>query len=235
MGLKRKGNFSGGYAKKARSMRRKPKRSFTAAGRSKIAKICKSVILKTAEPKFKNYDWTHTELYHNTFTVKQINHSACMPIEGDNSEQRVGDRINATGYLLRALVGQKADRPNCTFKYYVVSTSKGNAYSYASFFHDTMNNVLLDSINKDYCKVLKSGTIKKNIGTNVNGTDEYTFPLKIWVPYKKLIKFGPGYGATIPQENDIFLMIAPYDAWGTLITDNIAYFDCTQTLYYRDP
>lgn len=222
-------------------MRRKPKRSFTAKGRSRIAQICKSVILKTAEPKEKTIVIGKTDLNHNTFVIHQMNYHMNMPAEGDNETERVGDRINAGGYLLRFLIAQQSDRPNVTFRYYVVSTNKGNAYNYNNYFLNHMSNILLDSPNKDYVTVHKSGYIRQTkadasyfIGAN-GASREKTTPFKLWVPWKKLIKFGPGQGATIPQEKDLYLIIGAFDAYGTLLTDIIGYFHASQTLYYKDP
>lgn len=241
MAYKRKRSGSASRNVRRKLMRRRKRSRYGVRGRSNIARICKSVILKTAEPKQKTVAIAKTDLYHNTFHVHQINYHMNMPGEGDNESERVGDRINTGGYLLRFLIAQQTDRPNCTFRYYVVSTNKGNVYNYSTFFLNLMSNILLDSPNKDYVTVHKSGYIRTPkadssyfIGAN-GASREKTMPFKLWVPWKKLLKFGPGQGATIPQEKDLYLLIGAFDAYGTLITDIVGYFHASQTLYYKDP
>jgi hypothetical protein len=52
-------------------------------------------------------------------------------------------------------------------------------------------NVLLDNINSDFCKVLKTGTMCPNeAGLGATGGDEYTFTSKYFCSYKYPVKFG---------------------------------------------
>lgn len=208
---------------------------------ARIARVARKTILKKAEPKYKNHDHGHIELYHNTFTAFDLLESSQLPAQGSSQSTRVGDQINVGGILVRMLLGQKSDRPNVTWKYYIVSCDRAVSYLYGTFFKNLMNNVLLDSPNKDYIKVHKSGTIKKNgspptrIVSGDTTIKEFTYPFKIWLSYKKILKFGPNDGDQTHQGRKMFFLIAPFDAYGTLITDNIGYIDCTQTVYYKDP
>ena len=134
------------------------------------------------------------------------------------------------------LVGQKVDRPNITFKYWVVKVPKGSSYAYGTFFKNNTGNVLLDDINEDYAKTITSGVWKPYKGDlSSTNTKEFTFTKKLWIPYKKLLKFGPGDGVITHNDDDIYFMLAPYDAYGTLQTDNIAYVSMFSEVYYRDP
>lgn len=191
--------------------------------------------MKKAEPKHKNYSFGITQLYHNVFASFQLNNGSALPAQGDGDDQRIGDQINVSGMWVRGILGQKADRPNVTFKYYVMSVPKGSAYNYNNWFENVISNLLLDSPNKDFVKVLTSGTMKPHDGSMDNATDEYVYPWKIWIPYRKLVKFGPGNGVTTQNDNDIYLLLGCFDAYGTLITDNIAYSQLALTTYYKDP
>lgn len=205
---------------------------------SRIASICKSVIMKKAEAKRRNIDMGKTELYHNSFHLEALNSNTQLPGEGTGDDDRIGNEIYSSGYLIRALIGQKFDRPNVTFKYYVIKVNRGFTYSYSLWFQALMNNVLLDTPHRQNVKVLKSGTIKPNVGASLavaGVTREFTFPFKLWLPYKKHLKLArDGPVNYVANDGDIYFMIAPFDAYGTLITDNIAYIDITTTFYYKD-
>lgn len=234
------------YKRKYRGKRSKPynkKRISFGTRRSRLVRTIKSVVKRTAESKRKDYQWSKTELYHNViqggfllnYGSGTAGAAACMPLQGTKDSERIGDEILLSGFKLRMLLGQKADRPNVTFRYWVLSVPKGYPYSYSTWFDATTNNVLLDSVNKDCCKILSSGTWRPNeAGLNNAGGDEYTFVKQLWIPYRKRISFAP-HATTAHQDNDIHFLIAPYDAYGSLSTDNIAYIQIVSTMYYRDP
>lgn len=117
--------------------------------------------------------------------------------------------------MLQLLIGQKADRLNMTFKYWIVKVLKGSVYSYSDWFRSTTMNVLLDSPNEDFVRVLKSGTWKPHNGSMENATDEFTFTEKIWIPFKRLIKFGPSDGNLFYNDDDLYVLITCYDAFGS--------------------
>lgn len=201
-----------------------------------IEKTVSRLILKKAEPKEKTYAETNVQLYHNTPNYTIINSGFNMPVQGQNDETRIGDQMNVGGFYLRMLCGQKYDRPNCTWKIYVFRIPKGTTLTYNSLFHNYTNNILLDNPNKDKCQILKSLTIKKLFSPLVSGggSKEVTFPVKIWIPYKRVYKFLEN-GSTQHDDNDIVTVVACYDAFGTLLSDNIAYYQLTTTIYFKDP
>lgn len=206
-----------------------------------FAKKVKKVIMKTTESKKVGYSWGKYELYHNGGVAGaglgrvQINLSSTMPPTGTGEMNRIGDQINLSGWKIRMVLGQKADRPNVNFKYWVLKVPKGSSFSYNDWFKNFTSNVLLDDINEDFVKVLKTGSFKPYRGDLNNGTDEFTFVKKLWIPYKKLLKFGPADGTTLHNDDDIHFIMAVYDAYGTLNSDNIAYMQFFSELYYRDP
>lgn len=209
----------------------------SAVRRRRLIKTIRRVALKTAEPKsIDSLITAKTELYHNVYTPWTLNSSAQMPPQGALDSARIGDQIRTSGYKIKILFGQKADRPNVNFKIWVVKVPKDATYAYNSWFHPTTNNVLLDDINSDYCKVLHRMTLRPNeAGLNPTTNDEYTFVRSFWVKDQRLYKFGPAGAATTHNQDTIALLIAPYDAYGTLVTDNIAYVQILSTLHYRDP
>ena len=215
---------------------RKAKRS-VASARRRFATRVKRVILKTAEPKHKSYSWDKTEHYHNAFSLYHLNSPAAMPTQGTGDNQRVGDEIQVSGFCARMMLGQKADRPNVKWRWLVVKVPKGSTYSYNSWFENIINNVLLDPPNKDFVKVLQQGTwdhypASLEVGETAK---EQTYSKKLWVPYKHKYKFGPNNTAITHNDDDLWFVMAPFDAFGTLPSDNIAYSQFCSTMYYKDP
>ena len=192
-------------------------------------------MLKTCELKKKATAQGTVALNHNVLAVNVINGSTMMPTQGVADDQRIGDSINMSGFKIRFLIGQAADRPNVTFKYWVVRVPKNVVYSYSNWFKAVTNNVLLDDTNEDYVKVLKSGIWKPYKGRMENSSDQFTFTKKLWIPYRKRLNFGPADSATTHDDSDLYVIMGAYDALGTLQSDNIAYFQWWSELFYRDP
>lgn len=197
--------------------------------------------MRTAEAKAKHYNWSKFNLSHNTITTCKLNDSAKMPTEGSGDDQRNGDMIYTGGICLRALFGQVHDRPNMTFKYWVLLVPKGATYYYDNWFKNITGNVLCDPINKDYVKCIKQGVIKPTPAGNLTSDGgiqdvEYTFPFKLWIPYRRKLKFGPTDGDVNHGDKDLYLLLTAYDAYGTVTaTTTLGYCQFSQSLYYKDP
>lgn len=203
-------------------------------------------MLRVAEPKINRRAIDKTELYHNCFWnasgistgyVLNLNSAAFMPSQGIADSQRIADQIYTQQYYLKMLIGQKADRPNVNFRWYVLKVPKQSAVNYNTWFVNNTGNVLLDDPNEDFVKVVKQGTWRPNQAALLtSGAREYTFTKRIVVPYKRLIKFGPADAATSTNDGtDLYFVLMAYDAYGALITDNIAYVQVLMELKFRDP
>lgn len=207
--------------------------------RKSLVKMVKKITLKEAEPKQKYTAIAKTNVLHNVFNYRiLLNQSTNMPSQGTKDTERVGDQINMTGFKIKMLCGQQADRPNVTWLFYVLALPKGSAgtYNYSAWFEAATNNVLLDSPNKDFVRVLHRSIDRPNeAGLVSSGGREYTWSKSIWVPHKKVVKFGPADAAVTHNDDDIVLLVASYDAYGTLETDIISYVQALVTVYYRDP
>lgn len=231
-------------SKKRASSRTSRKRRAPATRRRLVALIKKTVMKKT-ELKEKTQNAGKTEVYHNCFYSGQsastgfvwpLNSSNLMPTQGTADDQRVGDEIEIVGFKLRFLIGQKADRPNVNWRFNVLSVPKGSSITYANWYQVVTSNVLLDDPNRDFVKTLKSDLWRPNEAGLVGGqADEYTFTKKMWLPYKKHLKFGPAGGATTHNDDDLYIILMAYDAFGALPTDNIGYVQMAAIMCYRDP
>ena len=226
------------YGKKKFTPRRKyGKTKSKGKARASFKAKVKRVILNTAEPKHIDYRMTNSlgeNLPHNTIQAKVINLANAMPAQGIGDNNRVGDQINTSGWLLCLMICQKADSPNMTFKYWIVEVNKGETYAYSAWFDNVTNNTMLDKVSTDMCKIKKTGTWKPYQGAMSNGMDEYTFTKSIYIPHKKLIKFTRNASNT-HDARDLYILLVAYDAYGSLLTDTIASYEMVSTLYFKDP
>lgn len=238
MAMKRKYTGKRKYGKK---LYRKPKPTT----RRKLVALIKKTVVKKAEPKEKATVVGQTQLFHNCFynvlgtnsgMITHLNNGIFLPAQGTGDNQRVGDQIDFTGWKIRLLIGQKADRPNVNFRYIVFKVPKGSSITYANWFKATSNNVMLDDPNLDFVKVIQSGFWRPNdAGLGGTGGDEFTFTKRLWIPYKKNLKFGPADAAVTHNDEDIYFSLMCYDAYGSLEADNVAYAQAVVTAHYRDP
>ena len=144
MAYKRKRSFT------KRPMKRKVFKPKCKIGKNSFAVKVKKFVMKVVEPKSVRINWDKVELFHNVWTGGanfQINISGAMPTIGTLDNQRIGDRIEAQGFKIRMLMGQKADRPNVNWRYIVYSMPKGQPTGYSDVFTNTTAVVLLDEPN----------------------------------------------------------------------------------------
>jgi hypothetical protein len=218
------------FAKKSGLSRKK-----WSANRRSLVKTIKRVVLKAAEPKMKHSSIAKAELYHNAPVLLPLNALANQPAQGTRDDQRIGDRINLTGFKLRLMFGQKDNRPNVTFRWWILDAPKGTTYTASAWFDRTTNNYLLDDVNSDMIKTVKTGVIRPNQASLLSaGALEYTFSRKITCSRKRLVKFQTD-AATENSDTDLWFLVVAYDAYGSLVTDNIAYVQGCSTMFYKDP
>lgn len=230
------------FTKKAFSKRKRAKKAAPKSMKKLRATIGR-VLSQKMETKYTNSDIVKTELYHNVYTSLGDPFAKSYPSEGTGDDERIGDKIMQRGLKIRMLIGQKYDRPNVTFKLWLLKLPRALPLTtYSTMFDLQTNNVLLDSVNPDACKVVWSKTIHKNypnVAAPVPGTietREITFPVSTYIKRQRNITFtlnggfDQGY-----SDGDYNLIIAAYDAYGTLNTDNIGYVQTFLRYYYKDP
>jgi len=224
----------------SRSRRARPFKRTRGTNRSRsgaaFAKRVKAVVLRTAEPKFLRTVYALVQMYHNLYIDWHLNVSTKMPAQGAGDSQRIGDQIYTTSYRLDMLIGQKQDRPNVSFRWFVVQLPKGASVATTSWIDVVTGDLLIDRPNTDICKIIKSGVWKEvNAVFDAAAPKEYTFAKTLTFQHKRKYKFGPGDAVLTHNQDDLHFFMVAYDAYGTLITDNVAYCQLLQTIYYRDP
>lgn len=233
---------------RAQKRRRKaaPRRRKPLTSGSRFRARVKRVLLNVSEPKHHDTNWGKVELNHNVHTqvCNSIIGTGELPDVGDAYNQRDGDKIFLKGIGLRFLLGQKADRPNVTFRITVVgyNTVQGNPNTYAELYDNVTGNGLLDTVRYDkFSKIYVDKKIRISYANNVTGsvagetnTGELTKPMKIYIPFNKFLTFSNGSLSSKDLPEIIRVFCLPYDAYGTLLTDNIGYIQLWQRVYYKD-
>jgi hypothetical protein len=236
--------MAGNYKGKNKYVRKYRKNSKKASNMTtkQLASMMKKVALKTSETKFQNISLPKWELYHNTNQSSTVNISTNLMTQGDDDDRRIGNEIYLTGIKFRLLLGQKADRPNVTFKIYVVEwdTNQGGTETNEDhFYHRVTQNVMLDAIQSHRFKILKAITYKGRLGSLEVGetSKEKTYPLSFWVPMRRKISFASDSGkySSMGMKENLKVVVACYDAYGTLTSDNIGYVQGCASVYYKDP
>lgn len=203
-----------------------------------IRQIAAKVVYKKAETKIKDLSVGKIEYYHNTPQLLELNQAGALPTRGTGEADRVGDSIKKIGTRHTMLVGGKSDRTNVTYRLTYITYPRDASYSYSTFFINKTGNALLDRMNTDLIKIIKTVYIKPQksaIGFYEagGGGREYTIAKKVWLPSKSTLKFPDG--STSEASNRKFgVIITAYDAYGTLTSDNIAYVQHLITNYYKD-
>lgn len=213
-----------------------------------VSRIARKVIRNMSETKNKYTDLGKVELYHQNgknpansmvhFILNQ-NNSTYMPTQGTGDGQRIGDKISISGWKIRMMLAHKGDRPNITFRIVVYQTRQNAGTQYDQIFRNDTNNFLLDTWDPDQqVKVLFDKTIKRGPGDysleQSSATKEYTFPFKFFVKAPQKNYTFTTDGGFLHQHGFINLCVFAFDAYGTVGTDNIAYYQAYSNMYYKD-
>lgn len=201
------------------------------AAKKRFTRAVRSVVLRTAERKYLADNEGKTELYHNVPSQGTLfgRTGSGMPVVGTGSNQRIGDSIYMRAIKFRFMCYCKGDRPNTTFKIFVLQSrnnSSGNP------IRAVTGNNSIDPIDVTQWRILGSRFLKNRMGM-INNTVEHTYYTDMYIPINKRVStLGQG-GANWNME-DIVVWICAYDTFGTLVTDNIGAFQLWSELYFRD-
>lgn len=210
-------------------------------GKGKFRSLVKKIVLATSESKFKDVSFGKTELYHNggtTFSPANfaITTGSAWPTPGDQRTQRTGDFAYMSGIQLKFMLGHKADRPNVTFRM-IVYSSKSGLLATSLLLDLVTNNVMLDSHRDDIDGRIildRKFTQPKTNTALYDANKECTYFKKIWIPMKRKVRWQDGSNAPVGFD-DMYVAVYAYDAYGTLVSDNIAYMQLWSRICFRDP
>jgi len=213
---------------------------------NKIKKIVKQTVMRQAETKYVSTGQIITSCYHNIGKKIAVwegtTTTSIWPSQGDGERERVGNEIQTTGIMIRGAFEVPHDRRNTKFKLWLVehNSQQGDPSVRTNLQYNTNNNGMLDPVKKNvwgrgltYLGQYKCQSADQNTGT----MEDKTILMKRWIPFKRKIRFLSD-GSKVPVggcKENCFLVLIPYDSYGTLETDIIVTTaDVSFTLYYKD-
>lgn len=223
---------------------KKVKRS---GGLKNLANKMKTIALKQCETKVasdtaENLQLTHNGTYYrnNFFFTSQ---GTADPQGLDSAPRvRIGDEIIARGIKFKWWLSNKGDRPNVMYHIYVFYYNTLEVPTNSTFWRGTDGvggtmNRMLDNPNPDRVKVLKKLIVNsksqyQGVAPNLKEHSQLR-ELYISLNNKKIVYRRDSSG--VPKTWDLGFAVVPYDAFGTLTTDNIASFAWSSTFYFKDP
>lgn len=211
-----------------------------------LKQLIKTVSLKDAETKLSSTSDENVRLFHNG-TEYRINLLRTTPgtlnPQGflENDRNRVGDEVLARGLKIRWWVSNVEDRPNVMYKMYVFwyntdTTSMTDAQFWRGTDGDGASlNRMVDAANTYKVKPLKSFMIKSGADYSIpDNAKEHSYYKDCYIPLNnRKIRYRVD-GNNRPQFKDLGFCVVAYDAFGTLVTDQVASMAYTTTFYFKD-
>lgn len=215
-------------------MVRKGKRNFE----KRVREVALSVVKRQSETKTSSTGEENLQLYHHTpYFHQNMLYTQTGTDSGDrpgNWSVRVGDELYLQSMRLKLWLSNKQDRPNVIYRVMVFWYNTGTPITSLSVL-DAFNNLLLNKPNRESISVIADKYIK-NVGDSTAGREHSTlkFINKNWKNKKIVYNDTDTPTPYQPKKRDIAFMVLAYDAYGTLITDNIASFAYQYDIKYKE-
>ncbi len=216
-----------------------------------VRKIAKQETLRLAETKVISRQTENLQLYHNVPVLtlgggylKQLGQGVFSSPDQTNSTCRIGNEILLTGLNVKFWLSNKSDRPNCMYRLIMYSHPVGQIQTTLTQFSWTgsgsLPNCMLLRANTNNIRILDQKIIfsSSNYAVDANNHERSQLCTLNYRPKGgRKIKYDDtqgGTGASTPKDFDITVVIACYDAYGTLTTDNIASFATNYSMQFKD-
>lgn len=233
------------YARR-KSSGRKPVRKTYRKSRSlntKIARIAKTVALRTQETKHAIVSYSTRELYHNN-SYNITNNLIDMTQGVQDQTNRLGDEITLRGIKLYMKFQDKWDRSNTNFRVVVAKCRQGIAGSLSmptkvisgnsTFDPMDMEQVMKVYVNKTYRFGDKNTFIDTTGGAPTANNAATTHFRKLWIPLNnqryKFLNQNSNQGTAW----NIACWVAAYDASTEFSTDNIGSIQVIGEVFFKD-
>lgn len=232
------------YARK-RSSRKPVRKTYrkSSAFNQKVARIAKTVALRTQETKHAIVSYATREVYHNN--SYNITPNLIDVTQGvQDQTNRLGDEITLRGIKLYMKFQDKWDRPNTNFRVVVAKCRQGIAGGLVlptkvisgnpTFDPMDMEQVMKVYVNKTYRFGDKNTFIDTTGGAPTANNPATTHFRKLWIPLNnaryKFLNQNSNQGTAW----NIACWIAAYDASTELSTDNIGSVQIIGELFFKD-
>jgi len=205
----------------------------------------RNVINAMAETKFKSLGVENFQLFHNVGGAggPVVYGNLLRTDSGSLQTQRVGDTVWGKYLQMRLWLSNKSDRTNIMYRILVISTppDQVNTTNPVSLWKGFVGNRMLDYVNTDIYNVVYEHMLDVEAGDTSQEPDaalrEISTFHKFTIPLDRKIQYQTdASGTVIPslQSNCLSLVVIPYDAFGTLVTDNVASYAAGGIFCYKD-
>lgn len=232
------------YKRYAKKSTKKPASKKRAPNKSFASKV-KSIIYKVAETKEAvTTNEPGTQLYHNItnriagniiIAYQGVGDTQSATLTGNTS--RIGDEIQPISLTLYLQFRQPADRPNVTFKVFILKFKGSAVLPTFVPFKQITNNVMIDPVDTEKCSVVMERTFKMpdNYWAGTLATSkEACFFRKMYIKMPKTSFRYSGDNSVAGRDYNLGLYVTAYDTMGTLSTDNIGTFQYSSFLKFKD-
>jgi len=244
--------------KKKRSFRKTYRKRARGRSRPTLRTTIKRVLNKNTETKYFDVAGENLQLYHNVgqsggvalATQRYSDPTFFNPWSdippGTGRANRIGDKITPLCMTLRLWLSNKADRPNLLYRiiiaklpksYNAVTTTSSSIIPFQFAQLGATGNVLCLPIDHDKgIKPYYDRVISNQVGQFAYGVGavESHKLLKLKIRRKRASAIVYDSSTQLIVNSPLALYVFPYDAYGTLITDNIASYSYTARMYYKD-
>jgi hypothetical protein len=203
---------------------------YTQGRRANLKKIAREealkVVKKQSETKTSSFSQENVQLYHNGL---HFHNNLLYTTNGSESgdapgivAMRIGDELYLQSLRLKMWFSNKNDRPNVIYRVLLYWYDVQVPPSTVSEIFNSSGNLLLQTPNRENITVVADKYIR-NVRDSDGTTKEHStlkFINKNWKGRK--IVYNDTFGSTVPKDRSLAFAVMCYDAYGTLITDNIA-------------
>lgn len=206
-----------------------------AARQSNLVKMIKSIALGQSETKRIITSLENLQVYHN---VPSIIGNLVSTTQGMSQISRVGDEVIGQYLKLKLWLSNKSDRPNVMWRVIVYCPRPGTTT--LDWQTNSATNRIIAFVDTDKLNVIKQkilnpppGDYSLESGAALKERSRY-LTMNIPIKNQKISYFEDN--GTVPklQKHNICVAVIAYDAYGTLITDNIASYAFSYEFYFKD-
>ena len=210
--------------------------------------------MKNSESKFTDFATENLQLYHNVGA--SLGAAATHPYkiwtnllsvgQGTGNGQRVGDKIYSRSLYFKCWLSTKQDRPNVMYRLLVlqwpesVYGSTYNGQNQRIFYALDNGYAMTEHIDRHTYKVVYDKIIQPIRQSGIPATQkEHSYLHRFRIKTNRKVTYkddsaGVTTNNPMGQQNSMAFYIIPYDAYGTLVTDNIASCGIVMRHYYKD-
>lgn len=203
----------------------------SAASKKRLNNQVKKILNRYVETKRCYKQAENVQLYHN-MGASQVTPQTCAltnlleTAQSHGQNNRLGDKIRTKSIQLKLWLSSKKDRPNVIFRVIVFKGESADCDSGSNAILSTVSgssgNFMLRNVDTDKYVVLHDDVYKPPAIGLVSTEKETSQVVQIDIPFERTIEYKTDNGQVPAGSNYINCLVIPYDAFGSVTTDNVA-------------